>query len=277
MPLQRAFSSSINTIAVRLTQAVGPDKVATAARDLGISTPITPDDPSIALGTSEVTLLGLTSAYAAFAANAYPVKPWGVVSLGKSRKNAGRPPSGAGQWKLMEGESMRQFLEATVQVGTARAARLPRIRAYGKTGTSQNYRDAWFIGFAGNLVVGVWIGNDDNSPMNRVTGGSLPARIWKNFMVKATRVDRKFKARLPRIAAFRAKTPRRVDNKVMTAALQSILVKPGQQYAWKSGRGNQFGNAMLLGSLPRQGNRGFQPVKRRFRQREAWDPFSAGN
>ena len=249
MPLQRAFSSSINTVAVRLTQAVGPDKVAAAARDMGISTSISSDNPSIALGTSEVTLLDLTSAYAAFAANAYPVKPWGVISIGKSRNGSGRPPRDAGRWKLMEGESMRHFLEATVQAGTGRAAQLPNIQSYGKTGTSQNYRDAWFIGFAGNLVVGVWVGNDDNSPMNRVTGGSLPAQIWKNFMVRASRVDRKFTPRLPTIAAFKAEPPRHTNNKVMTAALQSVLMQPGQQYSWPSYRDDNFGNAAVLANL----------------------------
>lgn len=248
VPLRRAFSSSINTVAVRLTQAIGPNQVASAARDLGISTPIASDDPSIALGTSEVTLLDLTSAYAAFAANAYPVKPWSVVSFGNGKRQYGIPPKGAGRWKLMEGESMRQFLKATVQGGTGRAARLP-IPTYGKTGTSQNYRDAWFIGFAGNLVVGVWVGNDDNSPMNRVTGGGLPARIWKNFMTSARRTDRKFKSNLPKIAAFRAEPRHSASSKTQIAALQSILVKPEKQYAWQTYRGGTFGNATVLANL----------------------------
>jgi penicillin-binding protein 1A len=270
IPLRRAFSSSINTVAVKLTQAIGPNQVASAARDLGITTPIAPNDPSIALGTSEVTLLGLTSAYAAFAANAYPVKPWGVLSTGERKSGNGLPPIGAGRWKLMEGESMRQILEATVQAGTGRAARLP-TRAYGKTGTSQNYRDAWFIGFSGNLVVGVWIGNDNNSPMNRVTGGSLPALIWKDFMSKAQRVDPKFKPNLPNIPAFRAE-PRRISNKLQMAALQSVLVMPGQHYAWRSDRGDYFGNAMLFGQVPANRN---QIKRRRYRSRGAWDPFEA--
>ena len=146
---------------------------------------------------------------------------------------------------------MRQLLEATVQAGTGRAARLP-IRAYGKTGTSQNYRDAWFIGFAGNLVVGVWAGNDDNSPMIRVTGGSLPALIWKIFMTNARRTDRSFKSNLPRITAFRAKPARRAPSKVQTAALQSILVKTAQRYAPRSPRRKTFGNAAVLTKLRRQ-------------------------
>ena len=203
--LRRAFASSINTVAVRVSESVGRNRVIAAARDLGISTPLTPT-PSLALGASEVNLLELTSAYAAIAANAYPVRPWGVVALGEDTRK-GRPPAGSGKWRLLVGETMRDLLATTVSSGTGKAARLP-IRAYGKTGTSQEFRDAWFIGFAGNLVVGVWIGNDDNSPMRRVTGGSLPAQIWQRFMTDARRQDRQFQSRLPRVAAFPSRVRR---------------------------------------------------------------------
>ena len=244
VPLRRAFSSSINTVSVRLTQAVGPKQVATAARDLGIRTPISDEDPSIALGTSEVTLLDLTSAYAAFAANAYPIKPWGIVSMGKGktkrRAYSGRPPSGAGLWRLMEGEPMRQFLEATVQAGTGRAAQLS-IPSFGKTGTSQNYRDAWFVGFAGNLVVGVWVGNDDNTPMNRVTGGNLPAQIWKAFVSDALRVDRNSRRAPSRIAAFKALPSSRRSNHIQAASLSSVLMNRGYHYAGGYGSGRASG------------------------------------
>lgn len=202
--LRQAFSSSINTVAVRLSEAVGREQVADAARDLGISSKLHVD-PSIALGTSEVTLLELTSAYAAFAANAYPVKPWGVVGAGSQSSGIGGMPDGAGQWRLTEAATMREFLSATVQQGTGRGARI-WYPSFGKTGTSQNYRDAWFIGFAGNLVVGVWVGNDDNKPMARVTGGNLPTMIWSQFMLRAGKNDPEFSTRLPRrIAAFPAK------------------------------------------------------------------------
>ncbi len=235
VPLRRAFSSSLNTVAVRLTQAVGPGQVAKAARDLGISTPIIRGNHTIALGTFEVTLLELTAAYAAFAANAYPVRPWGVLSAGKPSSGQGRPPSDAGRWKLMQGEAMRRLLAATVQAGTGRAARLP-IQTFGKTGTSQNYRDAWFIGFAGNLVVGVWVGNDDNTRMRRVTGGNLPALIWKDFMSKAQRKDKRFDPDLPTVAAFKAQRPKRARNRTRTAALRSILIKPSahRTVRWRS-------------------------------------------
>ena len=282
MPLRRAFSSSINTVSVRLTQAVGPKQVATAARDLGITTTISDEDPSIALGTSEVTLLDLTSAYAAFAANAYPIKPWGIVSMGKGkakrRDYSGKPPSGAGHWRLMEGEQMRQFLEATVQAGTGRAAQLS-IPSYGKTGTSQNYRDAWFVGFAGNLVVGVWVGNDDNTPMNRVTGGNLPAQIWKAFMTDALRIDRRSRKEPSRIAAFKALPSSRRSNNVQSAALSSVLLNRGYYYADGYGSGARFGNAMLFGRPPvvRNPTPVVRRTRRRHRSRGSWNPFSTDN
>ncbi|MDA7948702.1 MAG: transglycosylase domain-containing protein [Hyphomicrobiaceae bacterium] len=304
MPLRRAFSSSINTVSVRLTQAVGPHQVATAARDLGITTPISDEHPSIALGTSEVTLVDLTSAYAAFAANAYPIKPWGIVSMGARNSGSGMPPKGAGRWRLMEGGTMRQFLEATVQAGTGRAARLS-IPSYGKTGTSQNYRDAWFVGFAGNLVVGVWVGNDDNTPMRRVTGGNLPAQIWKAFVSNALQIDRNSRRAPTRIAAFQAKPSSRRSGGIGSATLMSMLMDQEYMYASGYGSGAYFGNAMMFGrprdgfypgyrqgypnygqgypgygqGYPgyRQARPGTRRVKRRQRTGGTWDPFSNQN
>ncbi len=219
--LRQAFTSSINTVAVRVSEAVGRQDVITAARDLGITTPLT-STPSIALGASEVNLLQLTSAYAANAANAYPILPWGVAALGEG-EGAGKPPRGSGQWRLLVGPQMRELLAGTVDYGTARAARLP-IRAYGKTGTSQDFRDAWFIGFAGNLVVGVWVGNDNNSSMRRVTGGNMPAQIWRKFMSDARRQDPQFKSKLPRVAAFQSRMRR--DRMSMKIAHNEFMSYP---------------------------------------------------
>lgn len=201
--LQQAFASSINTVAVRLSEASGRDDVIGAARDLGIQTTLQ-STPSIALGTSEVNLVELTSAYAAISADAYPVRPWGVTALGSQDAKLAKPPQGAGEWKLMVGDHLRSMLGTVVSHGTARGARLP-IPAYGKTGTSQDFRDAWFVGFAGNLVVGVWVGNDDNSSMRGVTGGSLPASIWRYFMTLARAKDKSFKAKPGKVATFEAK------------------------------------------------------------------------
>jgi penicillin-binding protein 1A len=202
--LTEAFSSSINTVAVKVSEAAGRGNVIATARDLGITTPMAPN-PSLPLGTSEVSLLELTSAYAAIAAGAYPVKPWGVAGVGAKPADGGTPPPGAGLWKLAEAESMRELLSAVVNDGTGRTAQL-QIPAYGKTGTSQSHRDAWFIGFAGNLVVGVWAGNDDGSPMDGVTGGSIPAQIWRRFMREALDDDAGFQRTLPQIAAFEARS-----------------------------------------------------------------------
>jgi len=214
MSMRRAFSSSINTVAVQLSEAVGREPVIDVARDLGITTPLKPQ-PSLALGAFEVNLLELTSAYAAVAAGAYPVKPWAITGF-EHQDEYSEPPRKAGKWLLEEQEDMLTLLNGTVDHGTGRRARLP-IHAYGKTGTSSDYRDAWFIGFAGNLVVGVWLGNDDFSPMKRVTGGSLPAEIWVRFMRKAIERDEGFERKLPQIAAFSA-SPREDAREVELAS-----------------------------------------------------------
>jgi len=184
--LADAFARSINTAAVRLALQVGLDKVITAARDLGIDTPL-PKVPSLALGSSEVSLLNLTAAYAAVLAGRAPVRPWGVASFASPRQprlmSVGplmgpQQPLGDLQGKLTG------LLQLPVARGTAREAALDGFAA-GKTGTTQENRDAWFIGFNESLVVGIWVGNDDRSPMREVTGGSLPAVMWKDFMTKA--------------------------------------------------------------------------------------------
>ena len=276
--LQNAFSSSINTVAVRLSEAVGRTEVVKAARDLGITTPLI-SDPSIALGTSEVTLLELTAAYAAFAANAYPVKPWAIVSTGGDISRAGRPPKDAGLWRMVDGDQMRALLAATVQRGTGRGARLA-IPAFGKTGTSQNYRDAWFIGFAGNLVVGVWVGNDDNTPMRHVTGGNLPTLIWQDFMSRAQQHDRHFRPRLPgRIAAFRARTPSRRRDAIQASALDLLLLRGDRQLAGDLNSGAGFGSIMLFGdtTMPTRPRPVFGERPARVRPARSWSSEDDGS
>jgi len=155
------------------------------------------------------------------AAGAYPVKPWAVSGFEDADAN-GAPPEGAGQWRLDEQKDLLTLLRATVQSGSGHRAQLS-IPAYGKTGTSQDYRDAWFIGFAGNLVVGVWVGNDDFTAMKGVTGGSLPAEIWATFMRDAIKQEG-FPHDLPQIAAFPAKP--RVDRPEV--ALASSALAPAE-------------------------------------------------
>lgn len=220
--LTEAFASSINTVAVKLSEAAGRNAVIAAAQDLGIGSPLVPN-PSLSLGTSEVSLIEMTSAYASIAAGAYPVKPWGVAGLDAVGADGGRPPRDAGLWKLPEAEELRELMSAVVESGSGHAASLP-IPAYGKTGTSQEHRDAWFIGFAGNLVVGVWVGNDDGAPMKRVTGGGLPAEIWKKFMQGALKSDPKFERKLPQVAAFEAKRRDLPNRPTSIASLSGMFV-----------------------------------------------------
>lgn len=185
--LVNAFADSLNDATVRLSQEVGIDRVIAAARDLGLRAPLQ-NNPSLALGTSEVTLLDLTSAYTAVRAGEAPTRPWGIsgIKTPNDRDYASVAPSGESRHSLAkyQGELI-DLLQSVVEHGTGRAAAL-RGFAAGKTGTSQDYRDAWFIGFNDSLVVGVWVGNDDDTPMKGVVGGSLPAEIWKDFMEQAT-------------------------------------------------------------------------------------------
>jgi penicillin-binding protein 1A len=181
--LAQAFARSSNVASVRLYNEVGGKAVEKAASDLGIKSPLTLD-PSLALGSSGVTLIELTAAYAGIAANSWPVAPRAFKA----------EEQGWIEWlfsgdRSFDGRTHRMLLEllgGVVTDGTGRAARLA-IPAYGKTGTSQDNRDALFIGFAGDLVVGVWIGNDDNTPLRGVNGGGLPARIWRDFMAQAVK------------------------------------------------------------------------------------------
>ncbi len=185
--LAEAFANSLNDATVRLSQKVGIGAVIAAARDLGLHAPLQ-DNASLALGTGEVTLLDLTSAYAAVRAGKAPVNAWGISSV-KTPDDAHYQPIGhpdgsqhsLGQYQ----DELIHLLQGVVEHGTGRAAALPGFAA-GKTGTTQDYRDAWFVGFDHSLVVGVWVGNDDHSPMRGVVGGSLPAKIWKDFMEQAS-------------------------------------------------------------------------------------------
>ena len=185
--LKTALSLSINTVAAQLADEVGPEAVVETAKRMGINSPLAPN-PSIALGTSEVTLLEMTGAYAPFANGGFAVMPYVIQNIhtvdGKELFN--RTGSGLGRVASLESVAMMNYmLQATVDSGTGTKAALAGWPAGGKTGTSQDYRDAWFVGYTANLTAGVWVGNDSNAPMKRVFGGTLPATIWSNFMTKA--------------------------------------------------------------------------------------------
>lgn len=180
--LRDAFAISSNVAAVRLSERVGRDAVIRTARDLGVTSKLD-SQPSLALGTSGVSLMEMTAAYAAIAAGSYPVKPHGLPTQeeGGWLSSWVSGPSSLGKRNQ---EQMLDMLWQVVNAGTGRAAAL-RTETFGKTGTSQDNRDAIFIGFAGDLVTAVWIGNDDNSPLRGVGGGGLPAQIWRDFMSSA--------------------------------------------------------------------------------------------
>lgn len=194
--LTQAFAKSSNVAAVRLYEQVGGAAVIDAARDLGVKSALK-DQPSTALGTSTMTLLELTAAYAGVAGNRWPVTPHAIPlpEQGLLASLFGKESSFRGSTQ----RDMQELLKAVVDGGTGRAARLA-IPAYGKTGTSQDSRDALFIGYAGDLVVGVWVGKDDNSPIKGISGGGLPARIWRDFMMQAVKGARPAAAPRPKPA-----------------------------------------------------------------------------
>ncbi len=187
--LREAFARSSNAATVRLSEAIGRDNVIRAARDLGITTPL-PDRPSLALGTAGVSLLELTSAYAAVVSGRFPIAARGLPDQpADSGLNSFFRPRGFLD-RRRDQAPLFDLLYAAANNGTGRRAALA-VPTFGKTGTTQANRDALFIGFAGDLVVGVWVGRDDNKSLGKISGGTVPAQIWRNFMISALAVDRR--------------------------------------------------------------------------------------
>jgi penicillin-binding protein 1A len=185
--LETAFAQSLNTIAAKLAYDVGPKRVAETAERLGISSKLG-NDVSLALGTSEVSLMELTTAFAPFANGGELVSPHVVTRIATRDGDVLYERVGSGLGKVVTDYdlgAMNSLFRAVVRQGTAKNARFGDFDIGGKTGTSQNYRDAWFVGFTPYLIGGVWLGNDDNSPTKNVTGGSLPALIWRDVMMEA--------------------------------------------------------------------------------------------
>ncbi|WBY17755.1 transglycosylase domain-containing protein [Erythrobacteraceae bacterium WH01K] len=182
LTLEQAFAASSNVATVRLFEQVGSENVIEMARAFGIEAPMDQGDPSLALGTASIPLIDLTAAYAGVASNSFPVEPTAFP----------KPEQGWWDWfwngpeslGSADHEAIETMLRSAINSGTGRAAMLAGPN-YGKTGTTQDNRDALFVGYAGDLVVGVWIGNDDNSSLGDISGGGAPARIWKDFMRRA--------------------------------------------------------------------------------------------
>ncbi|MFL6751616.1 MAG: transglycosylase domain-containing protein [Sphingomicrobium sp.] len=185
--LREAFARSSNAATVRLSETVGRSNVIRAARDLGITTPL-PDKPSLALGSAGVSLLELTSAYAAVASGRYPVTARGLREEQEPEGLAAFFRRAGFLDRRRDWAPMLDLLYAAANNGTGRRAALA-VPTFGKTGTTQENRDALFVGFAGNLVVAVWVGRDDNKSLGKVSGGTIPAEIWRSFMTSALAVD----------------------------------------------------------------------------------------
>jgi penicillin-binding protein 1A len=184
-----ALINSLNTVAVRLAQAVGRDKIVATAKAMGITTDLR-ITRSLPLGTSEVSMIEMAGAYGAFASGGYKVTPRAftqiISSTGEILYDARRdaqPRVRVLPEKVVAG--MNLMMSQVPERGTGRAAKLDGIKTAGKTGTSSSFRDAWFDGFTGNYVGIVWYGNDNFTPMRRMTGGALPAMTWKRFMTYA--------------------------------------------------------------------------------------------
>ncbi len=185
VPIRKAFEKSVNVVAVKLNDLVGPKTVVSFAKKTGILSPMSPV-LSLPLGANEVTMIELMQSYMVFANYGKKVKP---VSILRIEDRNGVPLF---KHRFREEQVLDENLVVTlvdtmrgiVDYGTGRGAKLPRPIA-GKTGTTSDYKDAWFFGFVPQLVCATWVGNDDNDPMNRVTGGWIPARMWKEFMKKA--------------------------------------------------------------------------------------------
>lgn len=187
MTIREALKHSINTIAAQVGTEIGPTQVANLAKRFGIKSELRPEY-SISLGTSEVNLLEMTSAYTVFANEGLLKRPHLITEISNT---ANRPlytrrlskPSRV--YPVPYARQMTSMLRDVVATGTGHGAKMGTREVAGKTGTSQDYRDGWFFGFSAQYTTGVWMGNDDNSSMNKITGGLLPVDLWKSYMIKA--------------------------------------------------------------------------------------------
>ncbi|MDB9923973.1 PBP1A family penicillin-binding protein [Planktomarina sp.] len=180
-----ALAESLNIPAIKISEHVGRELVRKTANDFGITSELA-IGPALALGASESTLIEMTGAYAGILNGGSSVLPYGLEQLsllGETTPLIGRT-GGIGE-RVISNEAAKALtfmMHQVVQTGTGQRAKIQNIEVAGKTGTTQSFRDAWFIGFTADFVIGIWIGNDDNTPLKGVTGGTIPAEIWYETM-----------------------------------------------------------------------------------------------
>lgn len=237
--LARALRDSLNVPAVKISEAVGRDKVSRVARDFGIDSDLAAG-PALALGASESSLLEMTGAYAGILNGGSSVTPYGVTELKLVEdSNALMGASGGIGERVIRTEAAQQLvwmMEKVIAGGTGQRAQIPGWQAAGKSGTTSAAKDAWFIGFTADYVAGVWMGYDDNTPLTGVTGGGLPAEIWRETMVRvheglparALPMDAPLKAVAPAPQAQERKKKRKLDDRaerVLIDVLRNLLDK----------------------------------------------------
>jgi penicillin-binding protein 1A len=184
--LKEAFAQSLNSVAVQLTAKLDKNQIIKNALKMGVISEIDNNDATIALGTAQVSLLEMVNSYASIASGGVAVLPYAVEKISGNNDKIlyqNQPDEPYQIIPQKDVESMKEMLREVVKNGTGKAANVSD-NIYGKTGTSQNYRDAWFIGFDDNYILGVWIGNDDNKPTNKITGGTLPAQLFTSIIKK---------------------------------------------------------------------------------------------
>lgn len=242
--LTEALARSINTVAVRVSEEAGRAEVRELASDMGITTPLALG-PAVALGTSEATLVDMTGVYATIANSGRRAVPVGIREIRLRGDNTALLQDGVRTGPIVLPPAMAQqltwMLTRVVEEGTGRRAQFADWQIAGKTGTTQGARDAWFIGFTGAYVIGVWMGNDDNTPLTGVTGGGLPAEIWREVAVRV------HKGLDPQPLALRRPEPaiasaprRRRGETVVERVLRDVLVGLGGASDRSPGGGQQF-------------------------------------
>ena len=185
IPMRKALEKSVNVVAIKLNHFVGPANVVKVAKDIGIKSELKPV-LSLPLGANEVTMLDLVSSYGVFANQGRRVEPVSILRI-EDRDGTALFKHQVYEKRVFDSNLIAvlvEMMQGVVKYGTGKNANLPRPVA-GKTGTTSDYRDAWFVGFVPQLVTSTWVGNDDNSPMHKMTGGWVPALMWKEFMIEA--------------------------------------------------------------------------------------------